>query len=205
MRGNDCSIGALIIFAAVSIFLFCISTLATHEARWAAVSDILQQTLRSIVSISPDKVDPANEGKMVYLTGLPNTPEKLVDKDFGVSADAVLLERVVEMYQWDEICHEEEVTTGGNTATTRDYTMSQIWYPEPIDSEKFNDKTYKNPPAASFGPYSLTIKPQELHIGAFRLNHSFFKKLTKCSYLRHEEIPAGFFSLPFANTPPVTF
>ena len=55
-----------------------------------------------MISVAEDKVDTANDGKLVHLTGLATTEDVLEDNDFGISANAIKLKRAVQMYQWKE-------------------------------------------------------------------------------------------------------
>ena len=49
-----------------------------------------------VVSVAVDRVGPTNEGKLVHTTGLTQAVDFLVDREFGVSAEAIHLERKVE-------------------------------------------------------------------------------------------------------------
>ncbi|HEY1066144.1 MAG TPA: hypothetical protein VGE52_08540, partial [Pirellulales bacterium] len=75
------------------------------------------------IDIDAAKLDPAANGKLVHLSGLATTDETLRDDVFGVSAVAIKLERIVQMYQWDE---EERTKTekqlGGGEKTVKTYS-----------------------------------------------------------------------------------
>ena len=80
-------------------------------------------------SVDPARVDLANDGKLVHVSGDLKAGAPLADPDFAVSATALRLVRVVEMYQWKE---ESETETrknfGGSeeTVTTYEYRRGLV-------------------------------------------------------------------------------
>ena len=60
----------------------------------------LDEGARFVVEGDPNRIDPANEGKLVHVTGELKTTARLADPDFAVSADAALLVRDAQMYYW---------------------------------------------------------------------------------------------------------
>src|SRR5947209_2254220 len=74
--------------------------LVENKAIHPAVS--LEQGSAQCRTAVPERVDPANEGRLVYLKGeaVPGSPA--VDEPFGVKADALRMTREVETYQWEE-------------------------------------------------------------------------------------------------------
>ncbi|MBQ9629439.1 MAG: TMEM43 family protein [Synergistaceae bacterium] len=89
------------------------------------------------------KLDPALEGKVIYASGHADTKDILRDDLFGVSINALRLERNVEYYQWRE--HEKRETRkklGGGEETVTTYTYSREWTDEPVDSNHFKDFDY---------------------------------------------------------------
>src|SRR5207237_2812561 len=82
----------------------------------------LKEGEASVVSVSADSVNQANEGKLVHVIGGATTSEVMVDPDFGISANVIRLLRVVEMYQWNEEQHtEKRKTLGGGEETVTVY------------------------------------------------------------------------------------
>jgi hypothetical protein len=60
----------------------------------------LDEGARFVVEGDPNRIDPANEGKLVHVTGELKTTARLADPDFAMSAEAALLLRDAEMYYW---------------------------------------------------------------------------------------------------------
>ncbi len=87
--------GALLVVASI-VGLFW------NEGRAVRASSSLKTGAGEVVSISPNKVDPANEGRLVYTTGEASSSEMLTDANFGLGVQAIRFIRKVEMYQWKE-------------------------------------------------------------------------------------------------------
>lgn len=79
----------------------------------------------AIVAASPERVDPANEGRRVRIEGTLRIAKPARDADLGVQADALVLVRNVQMRQWRETC----------SAKGCDYALA--WSDKPIDSHAF--------------------------------------------------------------------
>src|ERR1700740_1091416 len=77
--------------------------------------------------VSTDKIDPANEGRLVRIDGTLSVVKPARDTQLGIGADAVMLLRYAEMLQWQERC------AGTNC------TYQQVWSPQVIDSRKFRE------------------------------------------------------------------
>src|SRR5262249_5305292 len=57
---------------------------------------------RFVVEGDPNRIDPANEGKLVHVSGELKATARLADPDFAMSAEAALLVRAAEMYYWND-------------------------------------------------------------------------------------------------------
>jgi hypothetical protein len=129
-----------------------------------------------VVSVASDRVDPAYEGKLVHLSGPVTTEEILTDPDFGVAAQALHLERQVEMYQWRESSESEtKKKVGGSTETTTTYTYDKEWSSRPIDSSGFKQPSgHENPPM----PYQgREVSASRAFLGAFQLSPGLLGKI----------------------------
>jgi hypothetical protein len=78
-----------------------------------------------VATVPQTPVDPASEGKRVTVSGILATPTAVHDPELGLSVDAIVLLRNVEMYQWREQC------------AGSDCTYDTAWSATPIDSSKF--------------------------------------------------------------------
>ncbi|TAN09059.1 MAG: hypothetical protein EPN38_00770 [Rhodanobacteraceae bacterium] len=83
---------------------------------------------------------PAANGQLVLAVGAPKVHADAADTQFGVTVDAPLLVRKVEMFQWSET----------NFGGQRNYEMD--WFDHPIDSTVFTDRArHQNP-----GPFPIS-------------------------------------------------
>lgn len=132
------------------------------------------QTIRSldegagvVVDVTPARVDPANEGRLVHISGDIRAAGRIADPEFAVSADALRLVRSVEMYQWkEESKTETRKTLGGGEETVTTYTYHRVWADLRHDSSRFRQPAgHENPPMRYQG---FTVATREATLGAFR-------------------------------------
>ncbi|HSP33929.1 MAG TPA: TMEM43 family protein [Thermoanaerobaculia bacterium] len=167
-------VGVLIglgIFAGSFVVLFW------NEGRAVKTEKSLHEGAKAVVSVAADRVDPANNQKLVHVSGRATTSETLTDPEFLVSANAIKLRRRVEMYQWEE--KKESKTRkklGGGTETATTYSYAQTWSEKPIDSSSFKEAdAHRNP---SSMPYeSHTINADHVTLGAFTLTPSLVDQM----------------------------
>lgn len=142
----------------------------------------LAQGHEVVTSVSAEQLDPANEGKLVHITGPAQTKEVLTDRDFDISVNAIRLTRKVEMYQWQE----KESRSGRNTT----YSYDGVWSNKPISSRSFHHKEwYKNPEIMPFMDQIWQAK--EVTCGAFVLAPSLIDKIQNDERLPAESASQG--------------
>lgn len=175
----------------IVLFLLAFPVLFWNEGRAVRTARSLEEGAGVVVSVSADRVDSANEGKLVHMTGEATTTETLSDPDFGVSSPAIRLERRVKMYQWQEEKKSESKTKlGGGTETVTTYTYNQTWSPLLIDSSSFKKRDgHQNPRAMPVESQSWTAK--KVTLGAFTLSEALVGKLNKAEDLRAGEDAAA--------------
>jgi hypothetical protein len=121
--------------------------------------------------VAADQVDPANEGKLVHLTGEATTKEKLTDPDFGISTQALRLIREVELYQWKET--KSEVKKDSKKIVTYKYT--QVWSKDKPGKGFAEPAGHVNPPEIPYANSKQDAK--EVKLGAFALSHKQVDRL----------------------------
>ena len=172
-------IGGAIKGIVVGIVLFVASfpLLFWNEGRAVSDRQSLAAGAASTVTADPAKVDPANEGKPVYLTGRAETKESLSDEAFGIAVQALRLVRTVEMFQWIE---KKESTTekkvGGGTETRTTYKYVKDWSEKEINPAEFKQPKDHVNPARPFA--SLTKTASQVTVGAFQLPADMTAKLS---------------------------
>lgn len=110
-----------------------------NEGDFVATGDALNEAhaiTQELGDIS--KVDSSKNGQLVHATGPAETKDILTDPIFGVSVNAVRLERKVEFYQWvqDERT-EKRKKLGGGEETVTTYTYKEAWVSRPVNSSEF--------------------------------------------------------------------
>ena len=138
-------IGFLLIIGAV-ILLFW------NEGRAVKTEQNLKEGFSVVVSVSPDKKDLKNEGKLIHFSGMTKSPNLLSDGEFGINVSALKMKRTVEVYQWKE--KRSSRTTkklGGGTETTTTYSYIKDWSDKIINSSIFKEtESHQNPTSKPF-------------------------------------------------------
>jgi len=163
----------------VGVVLFAVAfpLLFWNEGRAVKTYKTLKEGGRAVVSVASDSIVPANEGRLIHVTGKADTAETLTDSVFGLSANALRLRRVVEMYQWRQ--ESDSKTTkkvGGAKETVTTYTYRKAWSDRPIDSAQFKEPAGHTNPGAL--PYEATAQnARRVTLGAFVLSPSLVGKI----------------------------
>ncbi len=140
-----------------------------NEGRAVRRAKALVEGAAAVVSVPADRIDPANEGKLVHLTGRADTYDILRDDTFGVAIPAIHLERSVEMFQWRERADSKtEKKLGGGTETTTTYSYEKTWSSSRLDSRHFKRPDgHQNPAQMPYEDRKVTAP--EVAVGPFRL------------------------------------
>ncbi len=152
------------------LFLVSFVVLWWNEGRAVKTAAGLSQLRVEVVSADPARIDPANEGRAVHLSGNATTSETLADPEFGIAAPAIRLRRQAEMYQWQEDSRtEERRKVGGGSEEVTTYDYKKVWSDRAIPSDGFQRAAeHENP-----GPLRVESRDataQEVTLGAFQLS-----------------------------------
>jgi len=156
----------------ILLFLIAFPLLFWNEGRAVQTYQALVEGAGAVVLVAVETVDNANENKLVHLNGLATTDETLSDPDFGISANALMLNRNTEMYQWDE--EKSTKTTknlGGSTTDETTYSYEKKWSNSLISSENFKEAAgHENPSSMLYAAQQIVAK--NVTLGAFKLTKS---------------------------------
>lgn len=159
------------------LFLVSFVVLFWNEGRAVKRAKALTEGKGLVVAVKPDQVDPAQEGKLVHVSGPVTTDAVLEDAEFGISKPGLALHREVEMYQWEE--KEETVTkdtVGGVKQKETRYEYDQDWSPRLIDSDDFKIKPgHQNPTEMPL--VAQDIYAESAALGAFQLTPAQIRRL----------------------------
>ncbi|HNX49481.1 MAG TPA: TMEM43 family protein [Thermoanaerobaculaceae bacterium] len=157
------------VFGGLVIAALGVALLWWNEGRAVTTARGLKEGASVVVSVAPDRVDAANEGKLVHMTGVAATTSMLSDPDCSIQVQAIALRRTVEMYQWkEEKKSETKKKLGGGDETVTTYSYSRVWSEEAIDSGAFKKPEGHANPATL--PLSSEIwRANQVMLGAFSM------------------------------------
>lgn len=168
------------VITGVILFLVSFVVLFKNEGCAVRQARALEEGKSSCVSVSSDKIDMSNEGKLIHTSGKAETQDVLSDANVGLSEVAFRLERKVEIYQWVEDSHtREEKKLGGSKEKITTYTYKKEWVSQPVDSSTFKDP---QAPTRNANVGSLPIEDETQYcsnakLGAFTLNETLIRKV----------------------------
>lgn len=153
-----------LVMAAVSVVV-----LGWNEGRSIAQIRGLSEGARMVVSAPLATIDPANEGRLIHLSGLLRVEGRRTDPLSGVSAEGVSLKRSIELYQWSETRRSETRTRlGGGEETVTTYTYARRWSSTPEDSTQFHTPEGHENPAPLLE--DTLVSAEEGQVGAYRVD-----------------------------------
>jgi hypothetical protein len=156
-------IGLLLVPAAIALLYW-------NEGRAVEAISALNQGLHQVVEATPDAVLPANDGKLMHLTGQISTATPARDAAFGVTGDGLLrLFRKVEMYQWKEDTNTTtQQSMGGSETTQTTYAYHRVWSESAIDSGSFHHSSGHVNPVMPM--HSITFDTPAAMLGAYHVD-----------------------------------
>lgn len=187
---------------AIIWFLALLSVSSEVEQRFLGIAKALDELPTKVISVPAGTIDPANEGKLVHVTGTATAVILAQDEEFRLRLDALRIRRTVETYQWDEVCNEQTVSrTGESPKVTRTYSQSKIWYNGFIDAKKFQyPASFTNP--IPTGPKTMEQIASGIVLGAFALASDVLDRFTQDEPLTLAELPPPLFGGPFGSLKP---
>jgi hypothetical protein len=146
---------------------------------------------RAVVSLTTTAPVPANEGKLVHMTGQATSTQPLVDPEVGVTFPATLhLVRKVEMFQWvQSSTSSTKDKVGGTQETTTTYTYEKKWSETPQDSTSFaKPEGHANP---EMPLQSAKFQATDAKLGGFALPGTVLDQLVPEVAVDAPTTPAG--------------
>lgn len=132
---------------------------------------------KSVTSVTADRLDAANEGRLIHLTAPALAEGQRMDAALGISTEGLSLKRDVKYYQWVETSKSETRTKlGGGEETVTTYAYNLEWTQMAQDSSQFQQPTgHQNPPThlddASF-------IADQAKLGAFTLDRDALQQVS---------------------------
>ncbi len=160
------------------LFIAAFPVLFMNEGCAVKIAKGLEEGAGKVISLKEAKVDSANQGKLVHLTGEATTAETVTDPVLGVSENAIRIIRTVQMYQWKEVSSSKtEKKLGGGTETVTEYRYEKDWSSSVISSNNFKKAGHNNPAAMEIP--SATFNAQNVTVGDFTLPSGLISQITQ--------------------------
>ena len=165
------------VFFGFIMIVVAIVMLSWNEGRSIQSIRSNNEGTRAVVSVSADRVDPANQGKLVHITAPASAPGQRSDNQLGIRADGLLMTRSVEYFQWVQNSTSDTRTKlGGGQETVTTYTYATEWTSMPQDSSGFNQPTgHINPPVAV---ENAEYTAETASLGAFTVDQNVLGQLS---------------------------
>lgn len=159
------------------IFVVAFPVLFWNEGRAVTTARSLDEGQKLVVPIDVEVKEGANEGKLIHATGRAATEETLRDELFSIEANAIRLNRVVEMYQWEEIEEtENKKRVGGSMEKVTTYRYQPVWSTDRIDSTSFRQSDgHRNPTSMPIAGQEWTAA--EVRLGEFVLSDPLVRQI----------------------------
>lgn len=169
------SVGAVLI--GIVLIIAMVVLLFWNEGRAVTTAQSLAEGAKAVVSVQANAVDPANDGKLIHVSGPVTTDATPADLDFGVSAKGLRLVRGVEMYQWKEqLSSETTKKLGGGEETVTTYTYEKSWEDGQVNSSNFKKPDGHANPSMSIHGESFQVPSAQLV--AFKLDEPVLDKFS---------------------------
>lgn len=183
------------VIAGICLFALSFYVLFTNEGRALRTASALDEGLKQVVSLHPDvMLDPQNDGRLVHLSGPLRTAQPLYDPNYGVTVQAVKLQRQVEMYQWVEYSESRDYEENGEKKTETTYTYNTEWKSEVISSRHFDQEVGHMNPSAMAVESVMVVAP-DVWVGKLFLSKGLVEQINDFHTLSLQGLP-----VPVMNT-----
>lgn len=156
-------VGVIMIVSAFVLLLW-------NEERGLQAEQALSDALGEARSVSAYSIDPANEGRLIHVSGVAQTAGPAWDPAFRLAVpEALRLRRRVEMVQWHETAAEVvENGSDGDESKRLTYDYRLAWSEEPVGSANFRYfEGHQNP---RMPVVTRIFNGEDAKIGAYRLS-----------------------------------
>ena len=167
-------VGMLIGFA---LLLGSVVLLFWNEGRAVATAKSLREGAATVIDVPSDSIDPANDSKLIHVTGDTAAGDPLEDPLFNISEAAIRLRRNIQVFEWKE--KKESKTRdkiGGGKETTTTYSYEKVWAPDLIKTSSFKSpEDHRNPEKLEVPKKEFVAKNATL--GQFKLTPEIIGKI----------------------------
>jgi Transmembrane protein 43 len=148
-----------------------------NEGRAVATAKSLREGAATVIDVPSDNINPANDSKLIHVTGDTAVVEPLEDPLFNISESAIRLRRKIQVFEWKE--KKESKTRdkiGGGKETTTTYSYEKVWAPELSKTSSFKSpEDHRNPEKLEVPKKEFVAKNATL--GQFKLTPEIIGKI----------------------------
>ena len=148
-----------------------------NEGRAVATAKSLKEGAASVIDVPSDSIAPANDSKLIHVSGATAVGDALEDPLFNISESALRLRRNIKVYEWKEKKESKSRDkVGGGKETTTTYSYEKVWAAELIKSSAFKSpEDHRNPAKLEIPKKEFVSKSATL--GKFRLTSEIIGKI----------------------------
>lgn len=160
-----------------------------NEGRAVQTARSLAEGAGLVQSASPERPDPALEGRLVHVAGAVSVTGAPRDADVNVTPEpgTLRLLRRVEMYQWQEQTSSETRTRmGGGQETVTTYSYRRVWAEGRIDSSRFRQPDGHQNPEPRY--QTRAFNAERAMLGGFRISDAQVNQIPATTSLA---VPGG--------------
>lgn len=160
-----------------------------NEGRAVQTARSLTEGAGLVQSASPERPDPALEGRLVHVAGAVRAASVPRDSELNVTPPegTIRLARRVEMYQWQEQTSSETRTRmGGGQETVTTYNYRRVWAEGRIDSSRFRQPDGHQNPEPRY--QTRAFNAERVMLGGFRISDAQVNQIPASTSLA---IPGG--------------
>jgi Transmembrane protein 43 len=148
-----------------------------NEGRAVATAKSLLEGAAAVIDVPSDNINPANDSKLVHVTGDTAAADSLEDPLFNISEAALRLRRNIQVFEWKEKKESKKRDKiGGGSETTTTYSYEKAWSSDLTKSSGFKS------PEDHHNPAKLEIPKKEFvandaTLGQFKLTTGIIAKI----------------------------
>ncbi len=158
------------IFVGILLLIGAIILLWWNEGRSVEQAAALNEMKEKITTLPDTRYDAKHEGQAVLVQGLVKPLSEVVDPEFGVHTNGLVLRKTAQMYQWKEnTSSKSEEKLGGGTETVTTYEYVKEWSSMQINSSSFKRPSGHQNPMMNHKSQTYTTDAQ---LGDFHLDRS---------------------------------
>lgn len=148
-----------------------------NEGRAVATAKSLREGAATVIDVPSDNINPANDSKLIHVTGDTAAGDALGDPLFDISESAIRLRRNIQVFEWKEKKESKKRDKlGGGTETTTTYSYEKAWAPDLIKSSSFKSpEDHRNPEKLEVPKKEFVAKDATL--GQFKLTPGIIGKI----------------------------